>query len=303
MRWTVGRFRPVEKKHWRLLCARITQLIGRRETLLPLPWPDEVEAEAQRIADRLVSRSPPVAGAGAGSSMETVDVASLEMVRPRSAGVEHVGLWAMEQLGIGDLLVDLGFNRRSRAVAMGSIIGRMAVPGSERATWRWLCERSALGELLDVDFETMDMMRLYRAWSNSRVCTSRLISPCATVMQTRPGCWGSRSISSVKSALSFVTSMYPSATARRTRAQSCRALKPSQVTCVDSGYPRSRATTAKLGLRHSSIRNFTATRTACRRRPRRRRPEPGHARRAQRGDGPAGDRRARSRPPRRLVPT
>ncbi len=28
-----------------------------------------------------------------------------------------------------------------------------------------------------------------RAWSNIRVCTSRLISPCATVMQTRPGCW------------------------------------------------------------------------------------------------------------------
>ena len=154
---------PVEKRHWRLLCARITQLIGRQETLLPLPWPDEVEAEAQRIAARLVSRSPPVAGAGTGPTMETVDVTSLEMVRPRSAGVEHVGLWAMEQLGLAEFLEHLGFNRRSRAVAMGSIIGRMAVPGSERATWRWLCERSALGELLDVDFETMSMMRLYRA--------------------------------------------------------------------------------------------------------------------------------------------
>ena len=151
----LGSHFPVEKRHWRLLCARITQLIGRQETLLPLPWPDEVEAEAQRIAARLVSRSPPVAGAGPGSTLETVDVASLEMVRPRSAGVEHVGLWAMEQLGLEELLEHLGFNRRSRAVAMGSIIGRMAVPGSERATWRWLCERSALGELLDVDFETM----------------------------------------------------------------------------------------------------------------------------------------------------
>ena len=159
----LGSHFPVEKRHWRLLCARITQLIGRQETLLPLPWPDEVEAEAQRIAARLVSRSPPVAGAGPGSTLETVDVASLEMVRPRSAGVEHVGLWAMEQLGLEELLEHLGFNRRSRAVAMGSIIGRMAVPGSERATWRWLCERSALGELLDVDFETMSRMRLYRA--------------------------------------------------------------------------------------------------------------------------------------------
>lgn len=154
---------PVEKRHWRLLCARVTQLVGRRETLLPLPWPDEVEAEAQRIAARLVSRLHPAAGDGRGSNLETVDVASLEMVRPRSAGVEHVGLWAMEQLGIGELLERLGFNGPSRAAAMGSVIGRMAAPGSERATWRWLCERSALGELLDVDFETMSMMRLYRA--------------------------------------------------------------------------------------------------------------------------------------------
>ena len=39
----------------------------------------------------------------------------------------------------------------------------MARPGSERATRRWLGERSALGELLGVDFETMGPMRLYRA--------------------------------------------------------------------------------------------------------------------------------------------
>ena len=57
----------------------------------------------------------------------------------------------------------LGLNGRQRAAAVGSIIGRMAVPSSERATYRWLCQRSALGELLQVDFETMSMMQLYRA--------------------------------------------------------------------------------------------------------------------------------------------
>ena len=39
----------------------------------------------------------------------------------------------------------------------------MARLGSERATRRWLGERSALGELLEVDFATMGPMRLYRA--------------------------------------------------------------------------------------------------------------------------------------------
>ena len=94
---------------------------------------------------------------------ERVDVASLELLRPRSVGVEQVALWAMQQVQLLPLLQRLGLNGPQRAAAVGSIIGRMAAPGSERATYRWLCQRSALGELLEVDFETMSMMRLYRA--------------------------------------------------------------------------------------------------------------------------------------------
>ena len=69
----------------------------------------------------------------------------------------------MEQLDVEALLERLGFNATQRALAMATLIARMAQPGSERASWRWLCERSALGELLGVDFERMSMMRLYRA--------------------------------------------------------------------------------------------------------------------------------------------
>ncbi len=152
----------VERRHWRMLCERISQLLSRQDTLLALACPEAVEREAQRIAAQLVGRSADVAGPP-GGEMHSVDMDSLEMVRPRSVGVEHAGLWAMEQLGLGDLLQSLGFNGPLRAAAMASIIGRMAAPGSERATWRWLCRRSALGELLDTDFETMSMMRLYRA--------------------------------------------------------------------------------------------------------------------------------------------
>ncbi len=46
---------------------------------------------------------------------------------------------------------------------MGNIVGRMAHPGSELATHAWLAQRSALGELIDFDFEAMDLNRLYRA--------------------------------------------------------------------------------------------------------------------------------------------
>jgi len=42
-------------------------------------------------------------------------------------------------------------------------VGRMAHPASELATHAWLQQRSALGELIGFDFESMDLNRLYRA--------------------------------------------------------------------------------------------------------------------------------------------
>ena len=70
-------------------------------------------------------------------------MSTLELIRPRSVGVENVGQWALQQLGLESLLERLGLNATQRALAMAAIVARMAVPGSARASWRWLCERSA----------------------------------------------------------------------------------------------------------------------------------------------------------------
>jgi hypothetical protein len=59
----------------------------------------------------------------------------------------------MAELGLTQILQDVGLNGAQRAAAIGNIIGRMAAPGSERMTWKWLQHTSGLGELLDVDFE------------------------------------------------------------------------------------------------------------------------------------------------------
>ena len=95
--------------------------------------------------------------------MQPVDVDSLRLIRPRSIGVEQVGLWALEQLGRPALLAELGVNGALRTAAVGAIVGCLAQPASERATHRWLQERSGLGKLLGVDFETGSPMQIYRA--------------------------------------------------------------------------------------------------------------------------------------------
>jgi len=95
--------------------------------------------------------------------LQTVDVASLALVRPRAVGVEAVALGALQTLDFIDLLTGLGVSGPLRSLMVGAIVGRMAQPASERATRRWLEQRSGLGELLEVDFEAMAENALYRA--------------------------------------------------------------------------------------------------------------------------------------------
>ena len=66
-------------------------------------------------------------------------------------------------LDLPALLDALGFNRRQRCCALGSIIARMAHPGSERETNGWLRTTGAAGEMLGFDLSSVSDMVLYRA--------------------------------------------------------------------------------------------------------------------------------------------
>ncbi|MEA3291995.1 MAG: IS1634 family transposase [Pseudomonadota bacterium] len=161
----LGRHFTIEQTHWPAFCAYLEELLSGQETLLPPQLPADAAQEAQRIVARLIAREAPpsfTASDSPGRDYQSIDVDSMAWVRPRSVGVEQLGLWAMEQIGMIHLLEQLGWTGAQRAAAIGLIIGRMAAPGSELATYRWLSETSALGELLSVDYELMNLMQLYR---------------------------------------------------------------------------------------------------------------------------------------------
>ena len=159
----LGRHFEIPQAQWPLLCSRIDDILA-GQTPLVTDCPTAVEHEAQRIAAQLIARGTRVQGPAAGpTDVQPVDVDSLRLVRPRSVGVEQVGLWALKQVGLPALLAHLGVNGALRTAAVGAIVGRLAQPASERATHRWLQTRSGLGELLGVDFETVSAMQLYRA--------------------------------------------------------------------------------------------------------------------------------------------
>jgi hypothetical protein len=176
----LGRHFDLPRPDWPRLCARIDALLSGQPGLLAEP--EAVEVLAQRFAARLIAAQPaaipspptapepaqptPAAPSAAcatpGPIYAEVDVASLQLTRPRAVGVEAAGLAAMDWLGIDRILTGLGVNGVQRDAAAGLLIGRMAAPGSEISTWRWLRERSGLGEMLDADFEAMPPIRLYR---------------------------------------------------------------------------------------------------------------------------------------------
>jgi hypothetical protein len=164
----LGRHFSIGANDWRLLCARIEEICAGQSVLLALD--PALERLAQHYAAQLLLRHGQALKARrAGAALNAarcfveVDADSLEVLEPRSVGVEHVGLSVMREIGFIDELHAQGFNRAQCAAAVGNIIGRMAAPGSELATWRWLKNESALGELLEFDFARMALMRLYRA--------------------------------------------------------------------------------------------------------------------------------------------
>ena len=160
----LGRTFSLPREQWPALCSRIEQIISGQMSLTPVST--TIEAMAQRYAARLVADSRPAPAPkdpAAPVVYHEVNVDSLELVRPRSIGVEHVGLAALGWLELPRILAQVGFNGKQQAAVIGNVIGRMAAPASELATWNWLRERSGLGELLDVDFEAMPLMSLYRA--------------------------------------------------------------------------------------------------------------------------------------------
>lgn len=121
--------------------------------MLDAALPEQVQVYAQRFAAQIVARQrpvpsldeapavPAVAVAAAASAnaprspasapgeldrYQEVDLDSLELVDPRSVGVEHAALSAMRQCGLQDKLSELGLNRPQIAAAVGNIIARMA---------------------------------------------------------------------------------------------------------------------------------------------------------------------------------
>jgi len=164
----LGKDFAIAPAQWPLLTARIEQFLQgsapHQAELFDLA--DDLgqllEAAAERYSTLIIDKlAQPVATATLEQDYYRVNINHVEAVQARSIGVETLACHAVTQLQLDQKLTALGFNKIDSAAALGTIIGRMVSPGSELQTHDWLQSRTALGELLDHDYGSTSLTRLY----------------------------------------------------------------------------------------------------------------------------------------------
>ncbi len=158
---------------WKDLANRIEEILTRQENIFT--YAPEVEKLARKYVRRIIKQggSDVVCGIRAGKSVanreseylpdyQVVDVNSTENEEPRSVGAEHVVLETIRELGLEEKLLEMGFSRPWKDVAIGVIAGRLVNPCSELETHWWLRYKSAIDELLGTDFSLLPQDRVYR---------------------------------------------------------------------------------------------------------------------------------------------
>lgn len=159
----IGSRFDLDEQLWSQLCKRIEDIIHGRFSLFPAPH--EIEKYAQDFATRMIDEGSVCSKEkeeAKEEQYEEVDISSLEFLRPRSVGVEHVALHGTQLLQLSDILTEIGLSQSQISMALASIVGRMVKPASELATWGWLNRQSALAELLGMDLSGTSIMGLYR---------------------------------------------------------------------------------------------------------------------------------------------
>jgi hypothetical protein len=147
---------------WQALCARIEGLLAGDGVSAVATEVPAVEEEAQRVAALLLARRSRALPRDT-AECESVDLGTLQVTGMRSVGVEHLALWAVRELGLEALLQALGMPQRRIATVLALIVSRMAQPLITRGALRRWTETSALGELLEVDFQSFAPQLVERA--------------------------------------------------------------------------------------------------------------------------------------------
>jgi len=161
---SLGDLSPRPRREWLKLACKIEDaLVGQGDLL------DADDAEVADIVRRVRARHAtdpggndgrPPAREVAGGALIKVDPTRVATERHREAGPVHVGHQFWQRLGLDDILRDCKLSAAVRRLACVMTLNRLIAPCSEHAMPDWV-RRTALADILDVDFEALEEDPLY----------------------------------------------------------------------------------------------------------------------------------------------
>ena len=155
---SLGDLSPRPREEWLSLTRKIEDALLGQERLV-----DQGDAEVAAIVDQVRERRENTRPPRPSDSAEliTVDPSRVTTEQHREAGPIHVGYQFWQRLSLDRILYDCGLPETVRQLACAMVLNRLIAPASEHAMPDWM-RRTALVDILDVDFEGVDDNRLYR---------------------------------------------------------------------------------------------------------------------------------------------
>jgi len=160
---SLGDLSPRPRREWLKLACKIEDaLVGQGDLL------DAYDAEVADIVRRVRARRATDPGGNDGrpspqapaGALIKVDPTRVVTERHREAGPVHVGHQFWQRLGLDDILRDCKLSAAVRRLACVMTLNRLIAPCSEHAMPDWV-RRTALADILDVDFEALEEDPLY----------------------------------------------------------------------------------------------------------------------------------------------
>jgi transposase len=160
---SLGDLSPRPRREWLKLACKIEDaLVGQGDLL------DADDAEVADIVRRVRARRATDPGGNDGrpspqapaGALIKVDPTRVVTERHREAGPVHVGHQFWQRLGLDDILRDCKLSAAVRRLACVMTLNRLIAPCSEHAMPDWV-RRTALADILDIDFEALEEDPLY----------------------------------------------------------------------------------------------------------------------------------------------
>ena len=148
------------KNRWKELAKALEYRLSGTENFAP----DDIKFAADEVMKSqidLVGNREEKDKREQGADYENIDLNSIGSSDSRSIGPELACCSTWKQLGLDEILDQLGFSQREKSLTKIVVMGRLIKPGSDHATWEWYRGQSSLQELLPRDEDEVGRNSIY----------------------------------------------------------------------------------------------------------------------------------------------